>query len=399
MSQSSTDGLDPIPRWTRRVRGSLRRSAPGKRGVRLSVTFAFVCLAIFGTCSGPNPAPQVGVLLFAMMLVHELPGVFWALAAGRFVRVTIHSSGARTELSGEPLAVARRLLLAVAGSATSLATGYALFMLARVVQSAVLADAGRLQLLWGAVQLLPLSPFKVGCLLREHVRHWARVKQAFASLGLAFAVLVKYASQLAVPLVLVAFAAWLYACTRELLHSIACARDARLVAEQRLSKIQALTLADEPQKAIRLARQLLRSARSAELRARARQALAWAAIGAGDVALAREAMLELPESYVDAHLLASYLTTSSRPREAIALLEYANSCGWRSSESLRLLADLYFRVSDRDALAALARSAADVLSEEDLGQIEQALARPPSKPPESPPESLAATRLRHAFVD
>jgi hypothetical protein len=171
-----------------------------------------------------------------------------------------------------------------------------------------------------------------------------------------------------------------------------------LVAEQRLTKIRALTLADEPQKAVRLAGHLLRRARSPELRSRVRRALAWAAIGAGDVTLARDAISELPESELDAHLLASYLATSNRPREAIALLEYARSRGSCTSESLKLLADLYYRIDDREALAALAASAENLLSEDDLAQIRQALATPRSKPPEAPPETLATTRLHHALT-
>ncbi|HXK16682.1 MAG TPA: hypothetical protein VNG33_02665 [Polyangiaceae bacterium] len=397
MSQSAADEPDPIPRWTRTVRAKLRSRWPGKAGLRLRVSFGFVFLALLGTCTGPRPAPGVAILLLGMMLIHELPLALWARALGRFVRISIHSSGGETEIGGDPVPLRRRFFLALAGSVASMATGAALLWWASAVQSPLLCEAGRLQLFWGAVQLLPLSPFKLGTLLREQVRQWARVKQACASLGLAFVVLVKSVSALAAPLILVAFGVWLYACCYELVRSIARAQDTRLAAEQRLGKIQAFILADDPQRALRLARHLLRSAKSAELRTRVGEALAWAAIGAGDVKAAREALSELPESSLDSHLLASYLATSGRPADAIALLEYAASRGWRSSESLRLLADLYYRVNDREALSRLARSAADVLGADELAKIERALATPPSKPPEAPPESLAATRLRHAF--
>jgi hypothetical protein len=393
MSQSLADEVDPIPRWTRIVRQRLRDYPPGRRGLRVRVTFGFVFLALVATLTGAHPTPLLGPLLFATMLLQELPGAFWAYALRRFVRVTVGSAGGRTEVVGEPVPARFRLAAALAGCATSLAIGGALLLLARTSPSGLLSEAGRLQLFWGGVQLLPLFPFKLGWLLAEHVRHWARVKHAVASLGVALAVLLKCASQLALPLVLVAFGVWLYACCHELLQSITKARDARLAAEQRLRKIRALTLADEPQKAMRLARHLLRHARSVELRSSAVRALAWAAIGASEVVSARDAIAELPESELDAHLLASYLATSNRPHEAIALLEDARNLGLRSSESLKLLADLYYRVGDRANLAALAASAKNLLSEDDLAQIERALA---SSRRSMPPSVMPCTKIAKA---
>ena len=393
MSRSSADEVDPLPRWTRIARENLRRWPPGKRGIRLRVTFGFVFLVLVATLSGSQPAPQLGPLLFITLLLQELPGAFWARALGRFVRVTISTSGSDAEIAGELPPARWRLAVALAGSATNLVIGCGLLLLAQVIQSGLLNEAGRLQLFWGGVQLLPLFPFKLGRLMAEHVGHWARVKQAVASLGVAFAVVLKSASYLAQPLFLVAFGVWFYACCHDLLQSIARARDERLAAEERLAKIRNFTLADNPQKALRLARHLVRRANSPELRARAGRALAWAAIGAGDATSAGGAIAALPESQLDAHLLASYLAISSRPNEAIALLEFATSLGPSSSASLRLLADLYFRVNDRKALAALAASAENLLSADDLEQIQRALATPlPTQPAEQP----AATK-RSAF--
>ncbi len=391
MSQSSADEVDPIPRWTRIVRENLRRWPPGKRGIRIRVTFAFVLLTLIATVAGPNPKPLLGLLLFASLLLQELPGALWARALGRFVRVTVSISGSDTEIAGEPLPARWRLATSLAGSATNLVIGCGLLLVTQVVQSDLLKEAGRLQFFWGGIQLLPLFPFKLGRLLAEQVGHWARVKQAVASLGVAFAVVLKCASYLALPLFLVAFGVWFYACCQDLLQSIARARDARLAADERLAKIRAFTLADEPQRALRLARHLVRRASSPELRARAAQALAWAAIGAGDATSARAAIAELPERQLDAHLLAAYLAINSRPREAIALLELLTSLGSSSSESLRLLADLYFRVDDRNALAALAASAAHLLSAKDLEQIERALATPTPTLSAGPPEPRRAT--------
>ena len=381
---SSADEVDHVSRWLRLVRLKLRRGSGGKPGLHLRVTFDFALLALLATCSGPHPAPHSAIFLFAMMLLHELPGAVWARALGRFVSVSIRSSGGQTEVAGQPLSARGRLALALVGNAAIFATGHALCGLARNLHSPMLAQAGRLYIFWAAVQLLPLLPFKLGSLLRDHVGHRIRVKQAMASFGLAIAVLLKLASHLQTPLVLVAFAIWLYACVRELWDSIARARDEALDADGQLTQIRALTLADDSRRAITLARTLLESARSAELRARAREALAWAAIGASDVALAHDATSPLSTNLLDPHLLASYLTISNRRRHAIALLEEAGQRGYRSSESVRLLADLYFREDDREALAALSDSASDVLTEDELSRIKHALATPARRASDRP---------------
>jgi hypothetical protein len=73
--------------------------------------------------------------------------------------------------------------------------------------------------------------------------------------------------------------------------------------------------------AVTLARTLSESARSTELRARAREALAWAAIGAGDLALANEASSPLSSNLVDPHDSASDVLSEdelSRIKQALA---------------------------------------------------------------------------------
>jgi len=387
MKWSSADLFDPVPRWKRLALENLRRWPPGKRGIRVRVSAGFVLLSLVATLTGAHPHPWLAALLFGTFLIQELPGALWAVALHRLVRVTVGISGGHTEVSGGPLPARKRLFISLAASATSLALGCALVVLGRFADAELIKEAGRLQLFWGAVQFLPLFPFKLGGLLAELGGPWVRVKQGIASLGVAFAVTLKCASHHVLPLVLVALGVWLYVCCHELLRGIAWARDARLATDERLTNIRALTLDNEPQKALHLARDLLHGAHSTELRARAAQALAWAAIGAGDATAAHAAIAELPEQAIDAHLVASYLAVDNRPREAIMLLESAHGLGASSSESLRLLADQYYRVDDRGALALLAASAQNLLGAEDLERIRKALASPLPKPPTS---SIAA---------
>jgi hypothetical protein len=335
------------------------------------------------------------VLIFLSLLLQELPSAWWAYAGGQLARVTVHSSGAQTEVAGAPLRVGRRLVAVLLGSAAIALLGVGLLQLGRHLNSFMLVELGRIPLLLGIIQLLPLTPFKLGILLREQVGHWARVKHALASLGFSVAVLMKHTSYLGLPLVLVVFLAWLSACGRELWSSLLKVRDLRLAPDERLAEIHALTLGNEPQRALRLGRELWRAARSQELRARAGCAVAWAAIGSGNSELARDVISELPERSLDVHLVASYLAISDRAREAVELLEFAKSLGFRSVESFKLLADLYFRLGERDRLRGLLRSAVGVLSEPDLRSIERALGTL-SNPSEAQPAFITYDRLYHA---
>jgi tetratricopeptide (TPR) repeat protein len=395
MGQSEFDDLELVTRWKRRMRAKRRDRAPGRFGLRLTVTLGFCFLAFAASAAGGHPRPTLGFSLFAMLFFFELPGAVLARARGRAAHIWIQSTGAHTEIHGRALPGLVRLSHALVGSGLSLAFGFVALLLASTLQSPLLAETGRLQLFWGAAQLLPLSPFKLGSLLKEQLGHWARVKQALASLGLALATVVRIIDRFEVPLIFVACSVWFFLCMRELLDSIAEARDAKLSAPSSLAEIARLTRSDEPRQALRLARALLDSAHSAALRGKASVALAWAAIGAGDVEQAREAMALVREA--DAHLLAAYLATSGQGRRAIALLESAEAAGARNAESLKLLADLYYRDGEREKLLALLDSAADLLSEDELLRIRQALATLRPEPTSVALELTSLGPYKHAF--
>jgi hypothetical protein len=324
-------------------------------------------------------------VLFVAMLLYEAPLVVWAAAQRRSVLVTVSSTGAQSQVAGAALPTGQALVLVLAGSALSILLGCALLALTPVQHSVVLMKAGRLQTFWGAVQLLPLLPFKLGVMVHEQLGLAGRVTHAAASMVVALAALAWFADRLEVPWVLVGFGIWLGTCAKNLWQSRARLLDERSDCEQRLREVQSLTLSEQARQAVPIARDVVEAARSVELQARASRALAWAAIGAGDIAQAHEAMARLPESLLDAHLVASYLATVNRTQDAIALLNEAKRGGLRSHESLRLLADLYYRQGNAEALATLAKSDADLLDVEDLARIQQAvrLVRRPSDKPQS----------------
>jgi hypothetical protein len=397
MRQSTADDLALITRWTRNLSVNRRERAPGRFGLRLSVTFGFSFLALLASCAGSDPKPTLGLALFAILLIYELPAAVLARVRGRAVHVWITSTGSRTDILGQAVPGLARFGHAVVGSGLSLAIGFGLLRLARVMHSPELTEFGRLQLFWGAVQLVPFRPFKLGNLLKDQLGHWARVKHAIASLGLVLATLVRVLDRLEVPFIFIACSAWLFVCVRELFGSIALARDAGLSPATNLAEIARLTCADEPRRALRLAHDLLDSAHSVSLQSRASIALAWAAIGAGDIDEARGAMTRISARDSDAHLLAAYLATIGRRRGAIALLESAEGASVRSVESLKLLADLYYREGESAKLLSLLDSASDLLSDAELSRIQRALE---TLPPTTPSDCLlpaAARRYEHAF--
>jgi hypothetical protein len=331
-------------------------------------------------------------VLLAVALVQELPGALLARWFGRSASVSIDALGGHTELSEALTSPGLKLSLATIGSLVSLALGSLyLFAASRLGHASVasfVSEAGRLHVLWGAVHLLPFAPFKLGTLVASQLNGGARAKHALTSLLFAGAVLAGSLGKLESPLVFVALSIWLWSSARNFIESSALARDATLDADRQLQAIQALTLAGETRRALQLGQQLRLQARSAPLRARIGQALAWAAIGEGKRAVAAEALSEIPPASVDLHLLAAYLGTFGRAAPAITLLEQAHAHDLLTPETTKLLIDLYYRERRLDDVAALAVSTS-LLSAEELAQIHAALAlaqpspreRPSSEPP------------------
>jgi hypothetical protein len=345
---------------------------------RIRVTLGFLSAAVLAACAGREPAPLVIGVLFGVALAPELARALVAQLSGRASSVTLDAWGGRTKVLGTALSPALSVSLALVGSGVSLAIGVAhllsAHMISNVALAALLAQAGRLHVFWGVAHLLPFLPFELGSLLASHLGAWARVKHAVTSLAFALAVVGTIAARLSSPLVFTAVMLLLASCTRSLLESIAAARDKHLEPRQRLNEIEALTLSGDAETAVTLAQRLSSAARSGSLRRKAQRALAWAAIGEQNLAVLEQALAGLPKTSIDLHLFASYLVTGNRSSEAIELLEHAVQHGVRSTETTKLLADLYFRERRFDRVRELAASSSALLSPTDLERIESALA-------------------------
>lgn len=388
MSPALSDSAE-VARWLRLVRRRLAEIETPKRGKALRVTFGFCFWTLLATCTGPHPSPLLGLWLALTLLIYETPLLAWALLERRFVRITLASDGTHSQLGAASLSTRRQLGLAIAGSFVCVLLGYSGWAFGPSLQIAGLGQATRLAIFWGTAQLLPLVPFKVGGILRAQLTLRMGLAHGFISLAVALATVAWFWDRLGLPLVLVGFGLWLSACIEELWYGRARWLDARASYAQRLNEIEGLISSDQARQALPIASEVLQAAHSAELRARAGKALAWAAIGSADLAPAHEAMARLPESALDEHLVAAYLATVNRTPEAVALLTQARRLGLRSRAASRLLADLYYREGDIEALAALARTDVDVLDADDLTRIEQAMSSLRTRASQPPPGSTA----------
>jgi len=396
MDPSLQRSVDPVLVLMRSVRERLKRGGQQVPRLRVKVTLGFLSVAALMACAGRRPSPLLVGVLLAVALVQELPGALLARWSGRSANVSIDVVGGSTEVSEPAPSAGLKLGLASIGSVVSLAVGGAyLFGASRLVHApaaSFISEAGQLHVLWGAAHLLPFAPFKLGMLLASQLSAGARAKQALTSLLFALTLVGSLLAKLGSPLVFVALLVLVWSCCRHLLETWALARESTLDADRQLQSIQEFTLAGDTRQAIRLGQELRQQVRSAPLRARVGRALAWAAIGEGNAALAKEALLEIPPPSVDLHLLAAFLGTCGRVRESIALLETARAQGQLTVETTKLLLDLYYRERRLDDVAALAASTT-LLSAPDLAQIQAALAiaRPSSRerPPTDAPSGVA----------
>jgi hypothetical protein len=365
--------------------------------LRVKVTLGFFSIAALVACAGSRPAPLLIAVLLGVALVQELPRALLARCSGRSARVSIDMLGGDTEVSGATPSPGLKFGLAIVGSLVSLALGGLYLLgaswLAHAPSASFVSEAGRLHVLWGAAHLLPFAPFKLGMLVASHCSGWARAKHALTSLLFALTLSCSVLGKLGSPLVFVALLLLIWACCRNVLESLAAARDDALEVDQQLDKIEALTLEGETRRAVVLGQHLREVVRSAPLKARLGRALAWAAIGDGDGAIAVEALVKLPPAAVDLYLLCSALGAGNRAAEAIALLEAARAKGIQGSETTKLLVDLYYRERRFEDVASLAATAGSFLSATELAQIEVALAsaQPSSRDRQAPgvPSDLA----------
>jgi hypothetical protein len=344
----------------------------------MHVTPGFLIVAVVSGLALQGIGVVVSIIVFgATLFVHELARAILAWRLGRSCTICIDGTGGDTELSGAPFKGAAGVLFALVGSCANLfVAGLALLVLRRGVDAGA-APVFRLVFLsqgvWGSVQLLPLVPFRIGQIIAAREAPILRAIQAIWSAVILFGLGVRVVERgygAVFALVIFAFAAsvrTLGRTSRELLEVRA--------GMDHVGRQVDLALAEgRPKEAASLATLALAQVRSHRRREALLKALAWAGIGQADPFLAHSALLQLRPGAIDVHLLTSYLACCNRVEEAIELLEEARFSDYATPESTRLLVDLHFRMGDRAAVLALARSEDTSLSVEDRRAIESAVA-------------------------
>ncbi len=370
---------DAVESWKRQVFARVdddRLLAGNGPRVRIRATFAFFGLAaLAGARRGPIGSLEMAVLLSSVCFVQELPRALLGLALRRSALVRISATGTDTTLSGPALRGVWAVLYAVIGSVANLAFSALALVLATFVRPSVAEAFSTLacgHALWAIASLLPILPFRAGSAISARLEPSARFLHGVISCTVVVALGGVLALWLRAPVVLGIFLLVVFAGAFKVRQAFAESRDLQAGVDRFLERATA-ELCTDPERACELARQGLAAALSAPAQQRAWKALAWAAIGKKDPFLAHDALLHLPAEAIDAHLLASYLTTCNRVDEAVEVLTFERSHGRKSREATKLLADLTFRKGDYDAVLGLVRDDEALLTDEDRSAIRMAL--------------------------
>jgi hypothetical protein len=371
--------LDPIHPWKRAALASaLEPLRSTTAGIQLRVTYAFVLMAVIvGSPFGVVGSIASLATVFSVVLAQELPGALLIKAQGGAAKVVISAAGAQTETDKPRSGAIATVGAVLAGSIGNLLLALLLSAIARYVvtgsASLFLSSAAIAHAVWGVSQAIPLLPFRAGRAVAKRLLPATRLLHAgvsFIAAGAVGLIVLRWTSPSAL------FFAWamvLIATTIALWEASRAMSDEKSGVGALLRDANACWQRDEPQQAVKLAKQGLGLAHTDLYRARLWRTLAWAAIGARDPFLAHSAIGQLAVTTLDLHLVASYLDCCNRRREAIDLLKEARCLGHSSSQATRLLIDLLFREGRRDEARLVAMDDARLLTAEERHAAHAAL--------------------------
>jgi hypothetical protein len=367
--------FDPVERWKRLVRLRLvAKVGPSAPRVEIQISAGFVLLGLItGMSQGPAESLKMLLILASAVFVQEFSRALLAYALGRSSRVTLSVAGGHTELTGPHLGGIRGWAFATVGSLSNLLVAGALLLHGTVQEPGSLGI--RLAVchgVWGLSQVLPLSPFRAGEAVATRLRPHGRFVHAGVSLAVVGAALPLATEGHGAGFMVLALAGTgaLHALARGYTES----SDVRNGVEARTAEAYDLLERGHSRRALEVASRALMLVRSAPLRTRLYQALAWSAIAEDDAFETHRVLAELEPEAIDLHLLCAYLDSCRRPEEALELLAEARRFGHRSTELTKLHVDLLYRTGQIDAAAALAENDAALLSPSERAQVARAVA-------------------------
>jgi len=356
---------------------SPRRIGPalkiGGERLQVRVALAFLLLAaVPGIASGPAKMTLFALLLCSSLLVHELGHVLCGLIWCDRVAITLHALGAHT--TTEPrLPRGRQSFATLAGSVISIAIGLAIGLLSRLLPGRDwLTIAMRINLVWGAVNLLPVLPFAGGRALLALAGHKRQSAVLLVSGSLALVLAIE-------GLVVVRSAAMIFIFGIAAFASLfRWSSRRRIEAEQALDLPKHLeaaraALAEDPERAKHLAERVAMASHSNRTENAAWEVVAWAELEQGQPEAASATLRRIrPASDVDVHCSASVEAARGHTRHAIGLLERARSVQGLSVDAIKFLIDLHAKLGALDAACAVASAEIAVLGPDDTQRVIEA---------------------------
>jgi hypothetical protein len=367
--------FDPVERWKHLVRLRLvAKVGPSTPRVEVQISIGFILLGLItGMSQGATESLTMLLILASAVFVQEFSRALLAYALGRSSKVVLSVAGGHTELPGPRLTGIRAWAFASVGSLSNLLVAGALLLHGTVQEPGSLGV--RLAVchgVWGLAQVLPLSPFRAGEVVADRLRPQGRFALAALSLALVGAALPFATEGHGAGFMVIALAGTgaLHALARAYTES----SDVRNGVEARTVEAYVLLQRGHARRAVEVASQALMLVRSAPLRTRLYQVLAWSAIAEDDAFETHRVLAELEPEAIDLHLLCAYLNSCQQPEEALELLSEARRFGHRSAELTKLHVDLLYRTGQLEGAAALAESDAALLSPSERAQIARAIA-------------------------
>jgi hypothetical protein len=343
---------------------------PAAIGLRIHLAFWIVTILPVVTGGVRRIALWTATVLVSTC-VAALVVALVGMAMGHRARVTLGLLGGRTTFEPK-LATRSRSLIWLMGPVISLTTGVVLWMLRSAHDPTWLSLAMQINLAWGAISLLPISPFAGGQMLAvwlgPHRRTTAMLVSLFTAEAAAAVACVLFKSPWLASLLVAAgvraASDWLQSrrvefedASLEQLHAASRRLEQRSYREAHACAIASLRLAE-----------------TQATRDRALAIRAWAALGLASHSEARDVLGRIhPRRRRNRGFLAPFKPFAGRTSRAISTAKGAMSDARLEREYARLAVDLHASEGDLKGVARTALEFFDALGADDVRLIVSAL--------------------------
>ncbi len=307
-------------------------------------------------------------ILLVSLLAHELGHAFAARAFGESPRIELHAMGGKTVWSPthEP-SRAERVIVTGAGPAAGFALAAVAWALSLAVGVAeepgvlagVLGLLFILNVFWSTFNLLPVLPFDGGHIMAALLgpRRQRLALMVSIGVGVAAAIVCFFSKMQFAGIILL----WGAFSSLGSLRGGQRLEPPRQVLEQTLGHAQEALNQGKYPEAHAVARAVLEASTAPELKLKAAQIAAWAALLGGEAALARQALALAPaDQPLDPYLRAAVSEALGEDEDAASALAHARRTGDQRLEVVALYVKVLLKLKDVERAA---RVTADIFEE------------------------------------